>query len=737
MQETIRFIQSQNSDKWSPIVGETTERLLTKQLGDNEEAKEILKRESYEILKLCGDPKLKNYSSTGLVVGYIQSGKTFSFTTVTALAKDNNYKLIIILAGTTKVLHDQTNDRINKDLESKTYKEWSILKINDKSKIPEYIQKIDMTLDWRRRDDVPKSYQKTLVLTVMKNHDNLSILNSVLEDINLDSMATLIIDDESDQASLNTMAYQNSLSSDEYEEFSTTYQRIINLKKLIPNHTFLQYTATPQANMFIDIDDELSPEFIYVLTPGKEYTGGKVFFSEENSYLIKILDDEDLVSSADNMPPSAPESLYEAMRIFFIGVAEGQIRNEECVDNLSSKNRTMMINPHHEITPQNIYGNWAKLIKNIWIDRLREKNSKTIQDFKSAYDELAKHINDLHPFEEIVSRLEFVIGDTHISILNTDPLNVNDEVNWENYSNILIGGNKLSRGYTVEGLTVTYMPRNLNENSNSDTFQQRARFYGYRKNSIPFSRLYMDEFNRISFKNYSDSEEKWRRVINEFISTGKSLNEFKREFEFDVDLNWTRSNVLKSRIIRKKYTGQWTSTDYPHTDSDSFEANLDLFNSFYSKQIDTFIGDSGHPDRTEFQKHKCAELPVKEILEFINAYSSPEENYKFEHLKSLITGNINKKGLVYIMSPDRNRVRSINRSGKIDLFQGSNSSKGVMVYPGDGKIRDDNQLTIQIHKLDIKSDKESNEILFHNVIGFAVWLPRSFGGSMITQEDLL
>jgi len=334
MQETIRFIQSQNSDKWSPIVGETTERLLTKQLGDNEEAKEILKRESYEILKLCGDPKLKNYSSTGLVVGYIQSGKTFSFTTVTALAKDNNYKLIIILAGTTKVLHDQTNDRINKDLESKTYKEWSILKINDKSKIPEYIQKIDMTLDWRRRDDVPKSYQKTLVLTVMKNHDNLSILNSVLEDINLDSMATLIIDDESDQASLNTMAYQNSLSSDEYEEFSTTYQRIINLKKLIPNHTFLQYTATPQANMFIDIDDELSPEFIYVLTPGKEYTGGKVFFSEENSYLIKVLDDEDLVSSADNMPPSAPESLYEAMRIFFIGVAEGQIRNEECIDNL-------------------------------------------------------------------------------------------------------------------------------------------------------------------------------------------------------------------------------------------------------------------------------------------------------------------------------------------------------------------------------------------------------------------
>lgn len=737
MQENIKFIQSSLNHNWNPIIGETTERLLSKQLGDNEEAKKTLKSESYEILKLCGDPSEESFSSTGLIVGYIQSGKTFSFTTVTALAKDNNYKLIIILAGTTKVLHDQTNKRINKDLESKKYKDWSILKINDKSKVAEYIEKINMILGWRQRENIPSSYKKTIVLTVMKNHDNLSILNSVLEEVNLKNAATLIIDDESDQASLNTLASKNILSETDSDEFSTTYKRILTLKSLIPNHTFLQYTATPQANIFIDIDDELSPEFIYVLTPGKEYTGGRKFFSEEFNNQIKILKEKDLVLSPVDMPQRAPDSLYDAMRVFFIGAADVQIKNEKNIDEKLSKNMTMMINPHHEIHPQNEYGKWAKLIKSVWIEKLAENNQQTIAEFRESYEEMAKNISGMESFESIISRLEFLVGETNVLILNTDPENSNDKIDWDDFSNIVVGGNKLSRGFTVEGLTVTYMPRNLNESSNSDTFQQRARFFGYRKNILSYCRLYMDEFNRISFKKYSDSEEKWRKVIKEFISTGKSLSEFKREFEFDVDLNWTRQNILKDKLIKKKYTAQWTYTDFPHTNSDLSSSNLNSFNFFYKKNLNKFTQDNGHKNRTDFQKHKVATISVRDILELLENLNYSQESYKLGHLKTLIEGNIDTDGIVYFMSPERNRVRSINKLGKIDLFQGSNSKNGELIYPGDGKIRDENFLTLQIHRLDIKSSKETDEIMLNDVIALAIWLPKSYGGPMITQGNLL
>jgi len=117
----IKFISNNEEIKWEPESGTTTIEFLNKKLHNDPEAWETVKKESAEILSLCGKPLQKDKegnlkTNTGLVFGYIQSGKTLSFTSVSCLAKDNGYRLIIVLGGTSTDLRTQTYSRLEKIL---------------------------------------------------------------------------------------------------------------------------------------------------------------------------------------------------------------------------------------------------------------------------------------------------------------------------------------------------------------------------------------------------------------------------------------------------------------------------------------------------------------------------------------------------------------------------------------------------------------------------------------------
>ena len=94
--ENINIMSSSSSsdDNWTPEYGEESEKLLNKVFGDDTDAKDKVKEETYHIMKLCGNPNEETNNDTGLVFGYVQSGKTLSFTTLTALARDNNYQIV-------------------------------------------------------------------------------------------------------------------------------------------------------------------------------------------------------------------------------------------------------------------------------------------------------------------------------------------------------------------------------------------------------------------------------------------------------------------------------------------------------------------------------------------------------------------------------------------------------------------------------------------------------------------
>ncbi len=249
------------------------------------------------------------------MLGYVQSGKTLSFTAVAALARDNSYPMVIVITGVSNPLLDQSTQRLEQDLRLQNNRKWRLFR-NPK---PEDRQSIsDVLADWRN-DRLPDRRRKTVLITVLKNTSTLRKLNQVLQKLDLASIPVLVIDDEADQAGLNTAVNRGAVS--------TTYQRLVTLRQNLPHHAYLQYTATPQAPLLINIIDVLSPRFVELLTPGDDYAGGERFF-EQQPNLVRIIPPAE-VPSRNTPLQDVPASLLTALRLFFLGVAAGFVQGED------------------------------------------------------------------------------------------------------------------------------------------------------------------------------------------------------------------------------------------------------------------------------------------------------------------------------------------------------------------------------------------------------------------------
>ena len=246
----------------------------SKPKGLSAEAIVRFREETFDVLSHCNPHNaVQSAETTHLVVGYVQSGKTMSFTGLTALAKDNGYRIIIYLAGTKNNLLDQTSKRLRKDL------------IGPDGKFNNYynIHPNPTTADV---DDIIgnlESINKPIVLIpILKHYDHILKVRDVLNDDELKGImqdeTIIIIDDEADQASLNSYGRKN--SKYEEDEKSRTYDAILRLRADLPGNTYVQYTATPQANILISMQDMLSPRSHTLLTPGEGYVGGKLFFGQ-------------------------------------------------------------------------------------------------------------------------------------------------------------------------------------------------------------------------------------------------------------------------------------------------------------------------------------------------------------------------------------------------------------------------------------------------------------------------
>ncbi|AHF14928.1 Z1 domain-containing protein [Niabella soli] len=737
MTEIIEIQDNNNTNgEWQPFVGEETLGLLQRKGFENDER---VLNETLRIMQACGNPNDVTNNETGIVIGYVQSGKTLSFTTLTALAKDNNYQIVVVIAGVSNNLVNQTTQRLSEDLnlEKRFDRKWTLLQ--NPSRTQDF-ETIEMVLAQWADDTFPEDEHRTLLITVMKNQAHLNNLANVLHGQKLQGVPTLIIDDEGDQASLNTRARWAARQGIDIEnltenQVSTIYRRITALRSIFPHHTFLQYTATPQANLFINIMDRLSPNFIRLLTPGQEYIGGIEFFRNNPNLVAEIPANE--ISTNNNQLFEIPESLKSALRIFFLGVVAGKI-------NKGQRNRTMLVHPSRLQGDHSDFTNWIRNTCNSWQRLLsgngNDEKQELLNEFQTSYNQLRQTVSNLQPFQDLTgTNLIHAIKYTQLVEVNSRN-GETPQIPWnDSYSWILVGGQSMDRGFTVNGLTVTYMPRNIGA-GNVDAIQQRARFFGYKRNYLGFCRVYLGQVT-IDFYNFIvEHEEDVRNRLLEFDLNNKHLNNWHREAVLDQMLNLTRRAVIYDDLDRDTFGNDWFRINAPHDTEELIDINREALFAFLQSISANFTQDVGHANRTEEQKHLVARITIKDCLEHLLnklRYTRESDSATYSSLRGILKGYIEEhpddECLVYLMSANSidnwtGRTRRLDRNQEIQqLFQGRNPRTGEVIYPGDSEIREDDLLTIQIHLLNIRDTE------FTRVPTLAIWIPEHIGTDIIRQ----
>jgi len=728
--ELIKIIpQHDRLSRWQPIVGDETLALMDHLASrdPNPVPRQELSRiqeEAVGILSKCVPPMSLPEQATGLVIGYVQSGKTMSFTTVTALTRDNGYQIVIVIAGTSIPLLDQSTDRLKRDLRLDTRQDRKWLRLESRSIEASDCAQIESALAEWQDATIPASRRRTILITVMKHHKHLQDVCDILAKIkNLSAVPVIVIDDEADQASLNAKVNQG--------DVSTTYERILKLKDHLPHHTFLQYTATPQAPLLINLIDVLSPRFVEVLTPGDGYIGGKDFFVDANKFVCPIPTHE---IATKNSPLNAPpDSLLYALRLFFVGVAAGLIMEA------GRGNRSMMVHPSKKTAGHQENFEWIQKIQKNWLSTLESSDRREIlEDFKRAYDDILTTVPQLAPFDKLANRLPEAIRGTFIKEVNTRGGKKTPLIDWKNnYTHILVGGQAMDRGFTVEGLTVTYMPRYAGV-GNADTIQQRARFFGYKKGYFGYCRVFLENDVKEAFKSYVRHEEDIRNRLIEHRDTGTSLAEWKRAFFLDQRLKPTRRNVLDLDYMRGDYANDWYTPKAPHDSTEAVNHNCKTVEEFLSKH--PLQEDENEYNRRLENKHQKGIFPLDIVYSQLLVPYRLTRSGDSQHFTGLLLQiafhlehSPDAVCAVYKMGGGKSRKRETNDRNEIkQLFEGRRPKVGTPVYPGDREFKEEQIITVQIHTLRVEQD-QSNFI--NNVPTIAVWVPQDMSREWLVQEQ--
>lgn len=688
---------------WMPVQKEQATGVVKRSKLDKPEGEKLI-RSSAEILGSGVNPQTLIGAATGLIVGYVQSGKTLSFTTVIGLARDNGFPLVILVAGNKDHLLSQSHDRLATDLDvegGEGLPAW-IMEKNARAQDAQYEQHIRRAIANWRDNTLDADEKPTVLLTVLKQNHRLSSLTALLGKLDLKGVPVLVIDDEADQASLNTKANQG--------QESTTYSRLRGLRDVLPSHTLLQYTATPQALLLINIADTLSPDFVHVLEPGDGYVGGLQFFAPQTPY-VKVIPAGD-ISPNNALPVDPPDSLLEALRVFFVGLAASVIKGQPPV------RRSMLIHPAREKIVHQSSVQWVTAAKDEWLMTLAlpendPDRADFVKSFRLAHDELLKTEQDLPPFDQIVAKLPRALRNTTVIEFNTRGAPKTPKIKWRNAEGwILVGGQALDRGFTVDSLSVTYMPRGTGV-GNADTLQQRARFFGYAKFKGYFGicRVYLEQALKDAFSDYVEHEQIMRGELERFAKTGESLRTWRRRLILDPSLHPCRRSVMLDPLMRGMGRGGWTHQYGALMMPEGRDANKKSIAKLIASI--KFHNDTTYAPISVAQMHEVSEdVPITQLIDMLLEYKCEDARDTANIAGVLITLgaalDIDTKATaaVYRMRPGATSRRDIDKDGTTGNFlQGRTAlAGGGTGYPGDAFFKSDSKLTLQIHSFDLTID---------------------------------
>ncbi|WP_341842314.1 Z1 domain-containing protein [Chitinophaga caseinilytica] len=585
------------------------------------------------IMQRLANPRRSEINYKGLVVGYVQSGKTANFTALIAKAVDAGYRFIIVLAGIHNVLRRQTQIRLDRELTG----------VRDMISPEKYIDAPGAAREWNRLTTAHNDFsitnlglfstfceRDTPTLAVVKKQT--TVLNNLISYVSKapvelrQRMPVLIIDDEADQASIDANA------GDPGEDKTIINRHICRLLDCFNKKAYIGYTATPFANVLIDMNaeaikgqEDLYPRnFVVSLPEPIGYFGASRIFKGElaRSFVVEVPDEANELTRRSRVT----DKLSIAIDQFLLACAVRNLRGDKM------KPMSMLVHAFHQISRimavKKIVTEYVEQIAGRYSDSneamlLKQSMQMVWRDYSTNSEKLKAGLgtnNFIPEFDAVWFELANVLKSVKVVELHSNSDDSLDYMSGNEVKVIAVGGNQLSRGLTLEGLMISYY---LRASRQYDTLLQMGRWFGYRHGYEDLTRVHTTATIWGFFEHLALVEEEIRQEIYRYEEENKTPLEMAIAIKGHRNLMVTSPNKMGAATERQiSYSDSLNQTTWFALEKpELLRGNLNLANSFLNNINEQY----GFEYRTDSHAYVAESVDGDAVLnDFLNRYSFTE-----------------------------------------------------------------------------------------------------------------
>ncbi len=612
---------------------------------------------SDEIMEFLGNPRDKDSWNRrrGLVMGHVQMGKTTNYSALISKAADVGYRIIIVLAGQTNSLRYQTQVRLDKafvgkssvsdSTHTKIYEVANILRYENPNYVPRYpfcgtTQLSDFNTATAGAVGAHQgTFAEPILFVTKKNPKVLEKIADWLKGLNngaeLDG-PMLLIDDEADNASVNTNANPN--------QATEINKKIRQILKTCRQSTYVGYTATPFANIFIDpesademLNEDLFPaDFIKSLDPPNNYVGSHRLFTEEGDLRDTCVrpipnDYQDLLHlkhksnhELEGLPPSLKEAVMEYILFRAIRLIDGN----------GTSHSSMLINvSRFNYVQQQVKEHVDELLK-LASDASRSwaltdwKKSTILNELYRVWQLEYEHDVSVDiNWDLIRTKLLDAINSIQTKLVNMKGVSIDyEKAPPEGLHLIAIGGLALARGLTLEGLAISYALRNIGA---ADTLLQMGRWFGYRPGFEKLCRIHATQDLIDDFASISESVEELRVDFQRMALLGKTPFDFGLKVrQSQTGISITAANKMRSATQISLAEDFSTRHVQAHSLSDDLAVNnrnMKLVDEFMDRLNKDFS--IGYENDLKNKALVWKKIPGRLVIDFIKNVNFPQTEF--------------------------------------------------------------------------------------------------------------
>lgn len=610
---------------------------------------------------LLGDPTREiAYRRRGLIIGDVQSGKTANYTGLICKGVDAGYKVVVLLTGTIEKLRQQTQKRIDEgfvgadsDAMMKMQEDGQVIGVGKYDSSIRPMVLTSTTDDFKAKNATNlgfdlRNINGSVIFVIKKNSGILQRLNKWLKTFNQNGEnaidnSILVIDDEADNASINT-------KSD--DDPTAINGQIRELLKMFTKSSYVGFTATPFANIFIDPDnyndmvaEDLFPkDYIYSLNAPSNYIGARNIFEPDGQaqhMLVKIFcKEKDSLSIANILPlrhksssliKNLPEDLETAIATFMLANVIEDMRG------MNGNHRSMLVNISRFTVVQEqvsvLINDYLKNLQNACklycsLDEQIALQDPYILKLKETFEKVYKDVD--FTWSEVQKRLHTSCASIIVKTINQRS---GKDFNYDAYKDglriIAVGGMSLSRGLTLEGLVVSYFYRNSRM---YDTLMQMGRWFGYRSGYSDICRIWMTDESIEWYRHISQATDELREEVKRYEDTGLTPMDFGLRVRSDIlSLLVTARNKMRSTTSREcaiSLSGVYIETPEIYTQNAKSLNNIDAI----KRLIETLSNDGYeliNDKVSEVIKYGFKDIPMEYIIDLLEAIDVSPKNEQF------------------------------------------------------------------------------------------------------------